>query len=58
MIKVYDAWGKKKLFGKAFEGIVRISYVIGPDLMIERAYPNVDPAAHALEIIADLKDLV
>lgn len=32
----------------------RITYVIGPDGRIAKVYPEVDPAAHATEIIHDL----
>jgi len=58
MISAYGAWGKKTWFGKQIEGIQRVSYLIGPDLSIVRAYPKVDPANHALELLADLRKLV
>lgn len=58
MIEAYGAWGGKKMFGKSFDGIQRISYIIAPDLTIARAYPKVDPANHALELLTDLKDIV
>lgn len=58
MIEAYGAWGKKPWFGKQIVGIQRVSYLIGPDLTVVRAYPKVDPANHALEILTDLQDLV
>jgi peroxiredoxin len=33
----------------------RISYLIGPDGKIKKAYPNVNPAAHPDEVLADLE---
>jgi thioredoxin-dependent peroxiredoxin len=57
MIEAYEAWGQKKWFGKQITGIQRISYLIGPDLTVVRAYPKVDPANHALEILTDLQEL-
>lgn len=36
-------------------GTKRISYLIAPDGTVARAYPNVDPAAHALQILTGLK---
>jgi thioredoxin-dependent peroxiredoxin len=33
----------------------RITYVIGPEGKILKVYPNVDPSAHADEILSDLK---
>jgi thioredoxin-dependent peroxiredoxin len=35
----------------------RISYLIGPDGTIERAYTKVRPAAHPAEVLADLAEL-
>lgn len=58
MIDAYGAWGEKNMFGKKFMGILRISYLVGPDLTIKKVYPKVDPAGHALQILADLKTLV
>jgi thioredoxin-dependent peroxiredoxin len=58
MINAYKAWGEKSWFGKQITGIQRVSYLIGPDLTIVRVYPKVDPASHALEILADLRELI
>jgi len=33
----------------------RISYLIGPDRRVVKAYPSVKPAAHPEEVLADLK---
>lgn len=35
-------------------GTKRISYLIGPDGMIEKVYPKVDPAHHGEEILKDI----
>lgn len=35
----------------------RISYLINPDGIIEKAYPSVTPAKHAEEILNDLENL-
>jgi peroxiredoxin Q/BCP len=35
----------------------RISYLIGPDGKILKAYDNVDPRTHAAQVLADLKTL-
>lgn len=57
MIEAYGAWGEKKMFGKSFMGILRVSYLIDPNGTIAKVYPDVDPANHALEILKDLKEL-
>lgn len=43
MIKAYGAWGKKSMYGRSFEGIVRSAVLIGPDLKIEAHWPKIAP---------------
>jgi len=33
----------------------RVSYLIGPDGRVRKAYPNVDPATHPDEVLAGLE---
>lgn len=35
----------------------RVSFLIGPDGRVAKVYPNVDPALHATEVLADVKKL-
>jgi peroxiredoxin Q/BCP len=35
----------------------RISYLIGPDGKVKKAYPKVNPAAHPDEVLADLQEM-
>ena len=58
MMQAYEVWGEKSMFGKKYMGIKRASYLIASDLTIAKAYPDVDPANHALPILKDLKELV
>jgi len=53
-IQAYGAWDKKSLYGKVFFGIVRMTYIIGPDGKIKKVYPKVKPEGHAEEILAAL----
>ena len=49
---VIDAYGADGvLFNK------RITYVIDPNGVIAKIYPNVDPAGHAIELLNDIKNL-
>jgi thioredoxin-dependent peroxiredoxin len=57
MIQAYEAWGEKSMYGKKFMATLRISYLIGPDGKVAKAYPDVDPANHALELLTDIKAL-
>ncbi len=57
VIKAYNSWGERKLFGKLFLGILRNTFIIDPTGNIVNEYLGVDPQAHAAEIINDLKSL-
>jgi peroxiredoxin Q/BCP len=48
----YGAWGKKKMYGREYEGILRSTFIIGPDGRVEKVYAKVKPAGHA-ELLLD-----
>jgi thioredoxin-dependent peroxiredoxin len=48
------AWGEKKMYGKTMEGLIRSTFVIGPDGRIEKAYRNVKATGHVARVRADL----
>lgn len=52
--EAYGAWGVKKMYGREYEGILRSTFVIGPDGRIEKVYAKVKPDGHAGEILEDL----
>lgn len=52
--EAYGAWGKKKMYGREYEGVLRSTFVIGPDGRIETVYRKVKPAEHAAQILEDL----
>ena len=53
-IRAYEAIGLKKMYGREYEGIFRVSYLIDEKGVIEKAYEKVKPKEHALEVLADL----
>ena len=53
--KAYGAWGRKKFMGREYDGIFRVSFLIGPNGHIERIWLKVKPAEHAAEVLAELK---
>lgn len=55
VLKAYDVWQEKKLYGKVSMGVVRSTYVIGEDGVIEKALPKVNPDTNAAEILAYLQ---
>ena len=54
VIRSYRAIGMKKMYGREYEGILRISYLIDENGIIERAYDKVKPKEHARQVLADL----
>jgi len=48
------AWGEKKRYGKVFDGLIRSTFVVGPDGGLEKAYRNVRAKGHVDRVKADL----
>ncbi len=44
VIEAYDVWKEKSMYGKKYMGIVRSTYLIDEDGMIEKAFEKVKPA--------------
>jgi len=53
-IDAYGAWGPKQ-FGR--EGILRRTYIIDPDGIVQKVYGRVTPAGHGEQVIEELKKL-
>jgi peroxiredoxin Q/BCP len=56
-LEAYGVWQQKSLYGRKFMGIVRATFLIGPDQRIARVWPKVSVAGHAEEILAAAKAL-
>ena len=54
-IKAYDVWQEKKMYGKVNFGVVRTTYVIDEEGIIEKVMPKVKPDTNAAEILEYLK---
>jgi len=53
-IQAYDVWQEKKMAGKVGMGVVRSTYIIDENGMIEKSMPKVKPDTNAAEILAHL----
>ena len=53
-IQAYGVWQEKKNYGKVSMGVVRTTYVIDPEGVIEKVMPKVKPDTNAAEILAYL----
>ena len=54
--EAFGAWGTKKNYGREYQGIIRSTFVIGPDGTVEKAWRNVKARGHAERVLADLED--
>ena len=53
--EAFGVWGEKKFMGRTFDGVHRMSFLIGKDGKIEKTYEKVKPAEHALQVLNDLR---
>jgi thioredoxin-dependent peroxiredoxin len=53
----YGAWGEKSMYGRKYQGILRNTFLIGPDGTIARVFEKVKPKGHAAEVLAAIRDL-
>ena len=53
-IEAYGVWQEKKNYGKVSMGVVRTTYLIDEQGMIERVMPKVKPDTNAEDILACL----
>lgn len=50
-IQAYGVWQEKKLYGKVSMGVVRTTFIIDEQGMIEKVMPKVKPDTNAAEIL-------
>jgi peroxiredoxin Q/BCP len=53
-LQAYSAYGEKKLYGKTMVGVIRSTFVIDGDGVIERAMYNVKAKGHVAKLRKDL----
>ena len=53
--RAFGAWGKKKNYGREYEGIVRSTFLVGADGRIERVWPNVKVDGHVAEVLETVR---
>jgi len=52
--EAYGVWQEKNMYGRKTMGIVRTTFVIGPDGKIEKIYNKVKAAGHAAHVLSEL----
>jgi peroxiredoxin Q/BCP len=57
MLEAYGVWAEKSMYGRKYMGILRNTYLIGPDGKIARMWEKVKVPGHADEVLAAAKEL-
>ena len=55
IINDYGVWGEKKNYGKTYMGLMRTTFIISEESIIEKIFPKVDTKNHAEQIIEALR---
>jgi peroxiredoxin Q/BCP len=53
--EAYGVWVEKSMYGRAYMGIERSTFVIGPDGKLEHVYRQVKAEGHAVCVLQDIK---
>lgn len=51
VVRDYDVWGEKSMYGKTFEGIIRTTFIISEKGIIEKIIKTVDTENHTEQIM-------
>lgn len=57
LLSSIGAWQQKHSYGKSYMGIVRMTWVIGPDGTVLKVFPKVSPVNHAQQVLDYLDSL-
>ena len=57
LFRSYGAWGKKNMYGKITEGVIRSTVLINPSGKIAHHWPKVKAAGHAEKVREKLAEL-
>ncbi len=55
VLKAYNAWGEKKLYGRVYDGVLRKTYVINEEGIIENIFEKVKTKEHTDQILKENK---
>lgn len=55
ILKLYNAWGEKKLYGKTYDGVLRKTFILSENQTIEKIFIKVNTKDHTNQIFKELK---
>lgn len=53
--QAFGVWAEKKMYGRTYMGILRTTFIIGPDGVIEKVFEKVDTKNHWKQIAESYK---
>ncbi|NQU84311.1 MAG: thioredoxin-dependent thiol peroxidase [Mariniphaga sp.] len=54
ILKAYGAWGEKKLYGRTYMGVLRSTFIINEESIIEEIFEKVNTKEHTSQLIESL----
>ena len=54
ILEAYGVWGEKVNYGKTYMGVIRTTFVINEEGVIEKIFKKVDTKEHTNQIVKDL----
>jgi peroxiredoxin Q/BCP len=57
MLEAYGVWAEKSMYGRKYMGILRNTYLIGPDGKVAKVWEKVKVPGHAEEVLVAAKAL-
>ena len=54
ILQIYDAWGEKVNYGKSYMGVLRTTFIINEEGIIEKIFKKVDTKQHTEQIVKSL----
>ena len=55
ILEKYGVWGEKKMYGRTYMGVMRTTFIIDENGIIEKIFPKVKTKAHAEQILESYK---
>jgi len=56
-IDAFGAWGTQSMYGKTYDGVIRSSYVVGPDGDVVAAFATIQPKQQSEKALAAVRAL-
>jgi peroxiredoxin Q/BCP len=54
IMKLYGTWGEKQMYGRTYEGVLRTTFVINEEGIVEKIFEKVDTKNHTAQILKAL----